>query len=127
MSIDTTEQKIAADGRETSASSPLKVAPYRRLGTLSSTKRDPATSASTYFITASGSEVLEFGEREYFLWRLLDGRNALADIQEKFKERFDVVLTPEQFGRFVDQLIECGAVEALEPPEAAPPSTGGAP
>lgn len=125
MSIDIKEQ-TAAGGREPSGSSPPKVVPYRRVGTLSSTKRDPTTSASTYFVTASGSEVLEFGEREYFLWRLLDGRNALADIQEKFKERFNVTLTPEQFGRFVDQLVECGAVETVEPREAAPAPPDGA-
>jgi putative peptide zinc metalloprotease protein len=121
MTLDAREQNTAADGGAAGASLPHDPVAYRRVGILSSAKRDPATSESTYFINASGSEVLEFGEKEYFLWRLLDGTNSLSDIAAKFKERFDITLTPEQFGSFVDQLVACGAVEALGSREPVPP------
>ena len=121
MTIDATEQQTAVDEADASGRHPQAV-PFLQVGSLSSTRRDPATGTSTYFIKTSGSEILEFGEREYFLWRLLDGKSALADIEQKFKARFAVTLTAEQFGRFIDQLIECGAVERVEPNEAAPSS-----
>ncbi len=111
---------LDATGRsDQSVSTRRDAVPFRRIGTLSSTKRDPATSDTAYFIKASGTDVLQFGEREYFLWRLLDGTNSLADIQGKFRERFGATLTPQQFDSFVDQLVDCGAVEAHQAGETA--------
>src|SRR5579883_1095862 len=121
MSVEASERRNAVGRR----GSPVvgrreDAAPYRRVGALSSAKRDPATSETTYFIKAAGPDLLEFGEREYFLWRLLDGTNSLADIQTKFQGRFGTALTPEQFQSFVEQLIECGAVEGQRTDPALP-------
>jgi multidrug resistance efflux pump len=120
MTIDTNESRnsgeapalVVAERRQPSV-------PFRRIGTLSSSKRDPATSESAYLIKATGSDVLQFGEEEYFLWRLLDGANSVADIQAKFSGRFGTALTGEQLDSFVRQLVECGAAERLTPNETA--------
>lgn len=122
MTIDSSERRNAAARRSAPAAyrrdDPV---PYRRVGTLSSSKRDPATSETTYLIKAAGADVLQFGEKEYFLWRLLDGTNSVADIQAQFRRRFGGPLTPEQFESFVEQLVECGAVEAQRAAEPALP------
>lgn len=103
---------------------------YRRLGTLSSATRDPDTAETVYFIKAPSTDVLQFGEKEYFLWRLLDGTNSLPDIQTKFRLHFKSALTAEQFDSFVEELIDCGVVERLKPAmpeERAKPEEPGEP
>ena len=120
MTVDANEGKNTAERRSATLSGRRDPLPsYRRVGTLSSAKRDPATSETAYFIKASGSDVLQFGEKEYFLWRLLDGTNSVANIRAKFRERFETPLTPGQFDTFVEQLVECGAVERLKSGDTA--------
>jgi multidrug resistance efflux pump len=128
ITIDTDARRNAAQRRGAAVSSrPEPSVPYRRVGSLSSAKRDPATSETTYFVKAAATELLQFGEREYFLWRLLDGTNSVADIQGKFRGRFETPLTPEQFDSFVEQLVECGAVERLALDGDPPAKPGSAP
>lgn len=122
MTIDASERSNAAGRLDVPAPYRRDASvPFRRVGTLSSTERDPESSETAYFIKTSGKDVLQFGEKEYFLWRLLDGTNSIADIQTKFKARFGTPLTPDQFDSFVNQLVECGAVEPYSPVEAALP------
>src|SRR4029078_10899745 len=45
----------------------------------------------------------------------------------KFEDRFGAVLTPEQFDGFVDQLVDCGALEVQGAREAALLTSGSAP
>lgn len=123
MTIDADEGTSTAE-RRGAAPARRDAAGFRRIGALSSAKRDPATSETAYFIKTAGTDALQFGEKEYFLWRLLDGSNSVGDIQAKFRARFDMSLTPEQFDAFVEQLVEGGAVERLKPAEGAPPRPG---
>src|SRR5688572_29606465 len=116
MTIDASERSTSAGRRDAHAPSRRDVSvSYRRVGTLGSSRRDPATSETTYLIKTSGKDVLQFGEKEYFLWRLLDGTNSTAEIQSKFAGRFGAPLTPEQFDSFVEQLVACGAIEVQKP------------
>ena len=124
MTVDLSEQKTAAADSDVPVSARRDTVSYRRIGVLSSAKRDPATAESTYFVKASGPDLLEFGEKEYFLWRLLDGTNPIPSIRSKFEDRFGAVLTPEQFDGFVDQLVDCGALEVQGAREAALQTSG---
>jgi multidrug resistance efflux pump len=88
-----------------------RVIPYRHLASIKSSKRDTLQGEEVYFVKTPGKEVLQFGDKEYFLWRTLDGKNSFEDIQTKFRDRFGSSLTQEQLESFIEQLGDCGMIE----------------
>jgi len=104
MTIDTSERRSGTGRRD----APV---PFRHVGSLSSSKRDGGE--QIYFIKTAGKEVLQFGDKEYFLWRALDGRNSVGEIQSKFGAKFGTPLTPEQLESFIEQLSDSGVIEPI--------------
>ena len=88
---------------------------YRALDNITTTKRGPPGSPPSYFIRTPKNEVLEFGQEEYALWRLLDGENSFADIQAKFAEQFGTHISRQQFDEFLTELTGCEIVEPISP------------
>src|SRR5687767_599198 len=85
--------------------------PYRALENITTTRRGSPGAPPSYFIKTPKKEVLEFGQEEYALWRLLDGENSFADIQTKFAEQFGTQISRQQFDEFLTDLIGCEIVE----------------
>jgi putative peptide zinc metalloprotease protein len=89
--------------------------PYRALENITTTRRGAPGAPPSYFIKTPKNEVLEFGQEEYALWRLLDGENSFAEIQAKFAEQFGTQVSRQQFDEFLSDLLSCGIIEAVTP------------
>jgi len=76
---------------------------------------DRKTLAKRYLIKDPVSqETFEFREEEYFLCQLMDGVTSVQEILAAFQERFNSILTEEDYQNFARQIASFGL---LEPPD----------
>lgn len=70
-------------------------------------------------------ESFSFGEEEYFLCRLMDGRLTAAEIISRFQEKFGMEMSGEHFRNFEEHLLATGLAQRveLEPSETEIPES----
>lgn len=86
---------------------------------------DKTTLAKNYLIKdPESNETFEFGEEEYFLCESMDGASTPSQIVEKFKERFGLALSEEDFNAFSQQIYDFGLLESSLSPTSSSASSG---
>jgi multidrug resistance efflux pump len=76
---------------------------------------DRKTLAKRYLIKDPVSqETFEFREEEYFLCQLMDGVTSIPEVLAAFQERFNSILTEEDYQNFARQIASFGLLEAPE-------------
>jgi multidrug resistance efflux pump len=60
-------------------------------------------------------ETFEFGEGEYFLCRLMDGKLTPSKIITAFQEKFQLELTENDFEEFASLILDYGLLETYQP------------
>jgi multidrug resistance efflux pump len=75
--------------------------------------REPGGSRTHFVRSRDG--LCQLGEEEYFVFTTLDGLTSFAEIEAEFRNRFAGDLSRPQFQALIDELLEAGIIEPVEP------------